>query len=227
LRSPARNAATRPSTAAHAKGSRGGRPPAFDPDLYADRNVVERCFNRLKQFRDLATRYAKRAAYYRAEIIRILRERGEVRERRRQATDPPRVKPELIATAPNHCLSWDITNLRGRGKWTFYHLYVIIDIFSGYVPGWLIAERDSAALAERLLAETITKHQIARDPPRVGRTGPTNALRRERRQPLRHPPPSRRRTRLSKINQDLAMPVGVDPRGGRGVQACPQPCSRP
>jgi len=52
-----------------AKGSRGGRPPAFDPGHYADRNVVERCFNRLKQFRDLATRYAKRAAYYRAEII--------------------------------------------------------------------------------------------------------------------------------------------------------------
>ena len=52
-----------------AKGSRGGRPPAFDPDLYADRNVVERCFNRLKQFRALATRYAKRVAYYRSEII--------------------------------------------------------------------------------------------------------------------------------------------------------------
>ena len=52
-----------------AKGSRGGRPPAFDPALYADRNVVERCFNRLKQFRDLATRYAKRAAYYRSELI--------------------------------------------------------------------------------------------------------------------------------------------------------------
>jgi transposase len=51
------------------RGSRGGRPPAFDPDLYRDRNVVERCFNRLKQFRDLATRYAKRAAYYRAEIV--------------------------------------------------------------------------------------------------------------------------------------------------------------
>ncbi len=51
-----------------AKGSRGGRPPAFDPGLYADRNVVERCFNRLKQFRDLATRYAKRVAYYRSEI---------------------------------------------------------------------------------------------------------------------------------------------------------------
>lgn len=52
-----------------AKGSRGGRPPVFDPDRYADRNVVERCFNRLKQFRDLATRYAKRVAYYRSEII--------------------------------------------------------------------------------------------------------------------------------------------------------------
>lgn len=52
-----------------AKGSRGGRPPAFDPHRYTARNVVERCFNRLKQFRDLATRYAKRAAYYRAEII--------------------------------------------------------------------------------------------------------------------------------------------------------------
>ena len=52
-----------------AKGSRGGRPPRFDPQVYADRNVVERCFNRLKQFRALATRYAKRAAYYRSEII--------------------------------------------------------------------------------------------------------------------------------------------------------------
>lgn len=51
------------------KGSRGGRPPAFDPGRYADRNVVERCFNRLKQFRGLATRYAKRAAYFRAEIV--------------------------------------------------------------------------------------------------------------------------------------------------------------
>ena len=52
-----------------AKGSRGGRPPAFDETLYRGRNVIERCFNRLKQFRDLATRYAKRAAYYRAEIL--------------------------------------------------------------------------------------------------------------------------------------------------------------
>jgi putative transposase len=96
-------------------------------------------------------------------MYRILRERGEVRERRRQATHPPRSKPELVATAPNRCWSWDITKLRGPVKWTYYHLYVVLDIYSRYVPGWLIAERESAVLAERLLAETITKHQIARD----------------------------------------------------------------
>jgi putative transposase len=96
-------------------------------------------------------------------MYRILRERGEVRERRRQAVHPPRSKPELVATAPNRCWSWDITKLRGPAKWTYYHLYVIIDIYSRYVPGWLIAERESAALAERLLAKTITKHHIARN----------------------------------------------------------------
>ena len=52
-----------------AKGARGGRPPKFEADQYARRNVVERCFSRLKQFRDLATRYAKRAAYWRSELI--------------------------------------------------------------------------------------------------------------------------------------------------------------
>jgi putative transposase len=96
-------------------------------------------------------------------MYRILRERGEVRERRRQATHPPRVRPELVATASSQCWSWDITKLRGPAKWTYYHLYVIIDIYSRYVPGWLIAERESAALAERLLAETIGKHHVPRD----------------------------------------------------------------
>lgn len=96
-------------------------------------------------------------------MYRILREHGEVRERRRQATHPPKVKPQLLATAPNQCWSWDITKLRGPAKWTYYHLYVIIDIYSRYVPGWLIAGRESAALAERLLAETIAKQHVARD----------------------------------------------------------------
>jgi putative transposase len=98
-----------------------------------------------------------------SSMYRILREHGEVRERRRQATHPPKVKPELVATGPNQCWSWDITKLLGPKKWTYYHLYVIIDIYSRYVPGWLIAERESAALAERLLAETITKQHVERD----------------------------------------------------------------
>jgi putative transposase len=98
-----------------------------------------------------------------SSMYRILRAHGEVRQRRRQACHPPRVKPELVATAPNQCWSWDITKLRGPAKWTYYHLYVIIDIFSRYVPGWLLADRESAALAERLLAETIAKQHVERD----------------------------------------------------------------
>lgn len=96
-------------------------------------------------------------------MYRILREHDEVHERRRQATHPARVKPELVATEPNSCWSWDITKLRGPAKWTYYYLYVIIDIYSRYVVGWLLAESESAALAEKLLADTITKQDIDRD----------------------------------------------------------------
>jgi putative transposase len=96
-------------------------------------------------------------------MYRILRAHGEVKERRRQATHPPRVKPELVATAPNQVYSWDITKLHGPAKWTYYYLYVIIDIYSRYVVGWLIAERESALLAEKLLADTIAKQGIDRD----------------------------------------------------------------
>jgi putative transposase len=96
-------------------------------------------------------------------MYRILREHNEVHERRRQATHPARVKPELVATQPNMCWSWDITKLHGPAKWTYYYLYVIIDIFSRYVVGWLLADRESAELAEKLLADSITKHGIDRD----------------------------------------------------------------
>ena len=95
-------------------------------------------------------------------MYRILRSHGEVHERRRQATHPARVKPELIATKPNMCWSWDITKLRGPAKWTYYYLYVILDIYSRYAVGWLLAERESAALAERLLADTIVKQRVDR-----------------------------------------------------------------
>jgi putative transposase len=96
-------------------------------------------------------------------MYRILRAHGEVHDRRRQATHPARVKPELVATGPNCVWSWDITKLHGPAKWTSFYLYVILDIFSRYVVGWLLAERESAALAEKLLADTITKQGIDRD----------------------------------------------------------------
>jgi len=94
-------------------------------------------------------------------FYRVLRERGEVRERRRQATHPPTVKPELMASAPNQVWSWDITKLHGPAKWTYYYLYVILDIFSRYVTGWMVATRESAALAETLISETCAKQQIS------------------------------------------------------------------
>jgi len=93
----------------------------------------------------------------------VLRAADEVHERRRQASHPATVKPELVASGPNRVWSWDITKLLGPEKWTYYHLYVIIDIYSRYVPGWLLATRESAELAERFLAETIRKHNVAAD----------------------------------------------------------------
>jgi putative transposase len=94
-------------------------------------------------------------------MYRLLRAEGEVRERRRQAAHPATVKPELLATGPNEIWSWDITKLLGPVKWTYFYLYVIIDIFSRYAPGWLLAPRETAELAERLLAESIRKQEIA------------------------------------------------------------------
>ena len=83
---------------------------------------------------------------------RVLREAGESRERRAQATHPAAVKPELATTGPNQCWSWDITKLHGPAKWTYYYLYVILDIFSRYAVGWMVATRESAALAHKLIA---------------------------------------------------------------------------
>ena len=91
---------------------------------------------------------------------RVLREAGESRERRAQATHPAAVKPELATTGPNQFWSWDITKLHGPAKWTYYHLYVILDIFSRYVVGWMVATRESAALAEKLIAATCAKQGI-------------------------------------------------------------------
>jgi putative transposase len=95
-------------------------------------------------------------------FYRVLREAGESRERRAQATHPAAVKPELAAGGPNQVWSWDITKLHGPAKWTYYHLYVILDIYSRYVVGWMVATRESAVLAEKLIAATCAKQGIAR-----------------------------------------------------------------
>ncbi len=94
-------------------------------------------------------------------MYRLLDQLGESRERRDQLVHPPYQKPELLATAPNQVWSWDITKLRGPVKWTYFYLYVILDIFSRYVTGWMVAERESAELAKRFLEETIGKYNIA------------------------------------------------------------------
>lgn len=96
-------------------------------------------------------------------FYRLLRSASGTRERRRQATHPAAVKPELAATAPNHVYSWDITKLHGPAKWNYYYLYVILDIYSRYAVGWMLATRESAALAEKLIADTCTKQRIGRD----------------------------------------------------------------
>jgi putative transposase len=96
-------------------------------------------------------------------MYRLLAAHDEVRERRRLVRRSGYVKPELLATAPNQVWSWDITKLLGPVKWTYFYLYVILDIFSRYVVGWLVAHRESAALAGRLIAETCEKENIARE----------------------------------------------------------------
>ena len=95
-------------------------------------------------------------------FYRLLRAAGETRERRRQATHPAAVKPELLATGPNQVWSWDITKLHGPAKWTYYYLYVILDIYSRYAVGWMLAPRESAALAEKLISDTCAKQHIGR-----------------------------------------------------------------
>jgi putative transposase len=93
-------------------------------------------------------------------MYRVLDEAGEVRERRDQARHPHYKAPELLATGPNQVWSWDITKLLGPVKWTYFFLYVILDIFSRYVVGWMIAPHESSALAKRLIAETCEKQNV-------------------------------------------------------------------
>jgi putative transposase len=93
-------------------------------------------------------------------MYRLLRAHHQVRERRATARHPAHVKPELVATAPNQVWSWDITKLAGPYKWNWFHLYVILDVYSRLAVDWLVAPRESATLAEEFIAEATYHHGI-------------------------------------------------------------------
>lgn len=93
-------------------------------------------------------------------MYRVLAENQEVRERRAQLRHPKYAAPELLATKPNQLWSWDITKLMGPAKWTYFYLYVILDVFSRYVVGWVVADAESKALAERFIRETCERQGI-------------------------------------------------------------------
>jgi putative transposase len=95
-------------------------------------------------------------------MYRVLRVNNEVRERRAQATHPTRARPELMANKPNMCWSWDITKLRGPDRGIWFDLYVAIDIFSRYVPGWMVATTETAELAEEFITTAVLTQGVAK-----------------------------------------------------------------
>ncbi len=96
-------------------------------------------------------------------MYRLLAEHAEVRERRDQLRHPVYAAPELLARRPNELWSWDITKLLGPAKWTYFYLYVMLDVFSRYVVGWMVAHREGATLAEQFIRETCARQGIERD----------------------------------------------------------------
>jgi putative transposase len=103
-------------------------------------------------------------------MYRVLAAHHEVRERRNQRRHPHYAAPELLARGPNELWSWDITKLRGPSKWTYFYLYVMLDIFSRYVVGWMVAHRESAELAEQFVEQTCARQGIQRVNSRFTRT---------------------------------------------------------
>jgi putative transposase len=93
-------------------------------------------------------------------MYRLLVKAGEVKERRDQLRHPAYSRPELVARGPNEVWSWDITKLLGPVKWVYYYLYVMIDIYSRYVVGWMVANKESGVLAERLIEESLRKQEV-------------------------------------------------------------------
>ncbi len=127
---------------------------ALRSERFADRSPAQVYFTLL----DEGVYLASESSYY-----RILRSHNEVRERRRQATHPAKVRPELLAGAPLVVWSWDITKLKGPKRGVYYDLYVVLDIFSRYVVAWCVAPSESGELAKELIADAVARHQVPPD----------------------------------------------------------------
>lgn len=160
---------TRPHAPAVAEDAESPARPAPPRALSPAEKAQVRDLLNSERFQDLAPRevYAELLDEERylcsiSTMYRILAEHTEVRERRNQLRHPAYHKPELLATGPNQVWSWDITKLRSPSKGVYYYLYVIIDIYSRYIVGWMIAEVESAELAEQLIAETCAKQDVPR-----------------------------------------------------------------
>jgi putative transposase len=140
-------------------------PRALSPD---ERAVILACLHEERfQDRSPAAVYATlldEGVYHCSmrTMYRLLAEEGEAGERRNQLMHPAYRKPELLATGPNQLWSWDITKLLGPAKWTYFYLYVILDVFSRYIVGWMVAPRETAELAKRLIEDTCEKQEIAK-----------------------------------------------------------------
>ena len=138
-------------------------PRALSPD---ERSTVLACLHEERfQDRSPAAVYATlldEGVYHCSmrTMYRLLEEEGESGERRDQRTHPAYQKPELLASGHNQLWSWDITKLKGPAKWTYFYLYVIMDVFSRYIVGWMVAQRETADLAKRLIEETCGKQSI-------------------------------------------------------------------
>jgi len=126
----------------------------LDSDRFVDRSPAEVVATLLDEGTYVC---AERTMY------RLLASRAEVRDRRGQREHPQYTKPELVASAPNEVWSWDITKLLGPKKWTYYYLYVVMDIYSRMVVGWMLADRENANLAGTLISESCAKHGVQPD----------------------------------------------------------------
>ena len=96
-------------------------------------------------------------------MYRLLAGSGELRERRDQLRHPAYARPELLAARPNAVWSWDITKLKGPATWTYYYLYAVLDVFSRYIVGWTVQQRESGEIAKDLIGQATTQQQVARD----------------------------------------------------------------